>query len=146
MSTETKHNLVKTCFLSLKMLSKASLKAHKFEKKYRVKHELFNTIYMFSKHPQKELEELNTDLNDIEQSDDIWMINPLQDKDLGHKTILQFLTEAAHRNFLDRHLRSMNSMPRMPDHREWTRPNLPTNQIVRHHPSSPCRMSHTAKP
>lgn len=70
------------------------------------------------------------------------MVNPLQDKNLRHETLLQLLVESSGGDFLYGHFGSMNSMPSMPHHRERTGPYLPSDDVVAEQTGSTRSVSH----
>ena len=103
----------------------------------------FHYFPQFSHQPNSTQQKKSTNLNDIVQANNIGVVNPLEDEDLRHERLLQFLVESTRSDFLDRHLGSMNSVPRVPHHRERPGPDLPTHQVVSDHSAPPCSLSHS---
>jgi len=63
------------------------------------------------------------------------MIDPPQDKNLRHETFLQLLVKPVHGDLFDSNLSTVNAVPRFPNNRERTRPDLTTHQVVSNDPT-----------
>ncbi|MFS7933704.1 hypothetical protein Hanom_Chr04g00382931 [Helianthus anomalus] len=70
------------------------------------------------------------------------MMNIPQYINLRHETLLQLLIQLSSNNLLNRNFRTMNPMPRMPHHRERTRPELLPYHIIPNRSSSIRRLTH----
>lgn len=71
------------------------------------------------------------------------MIDPPEDENLRHETILQLLIKPPHSDLLDGDHGAVNAVPRFPNHRERTGTDLSTHQVVANHATAPRRrLSH----
>lgn len=85
------------------------------------------------------LKDQPTNLDHVDQTDDVGVIDPPQDINLRHETLLQLLVKPSHSDLLDCDVGPVNTVPRFGDYRERTRPDLPTNQVVADNAPAPRR-------
>lgn len=76
------------------------------------------------------------DLYDIVESDDMRVIDRLEDVDLRQKTLLKLLAKPIHDDLLDCNLRPSDPMLGMPYPRERSRSYLSSEHIVPNHSGS----------
>lgn len=67
------------------------------------------------------------------------MINPLQDINLRHETLLQLLVKPKRSDLFYSNFSSMNLVSRMPHNRKRTGSNLLPNHVVSNHSTAPSR-------
>ena len=84
---------------------------------------------------QYHLDEQNkTNLDHVDEADDVGVIDLPQDENLRHETILQLLTKPSHGDLLDCNHGSIYKMPPFPHHRKRTRPDLSSHRVIPDYP------------
>lgn len=76
-----------------------------------------------------------TNLDHIDHTDDVRMIDPPQDENLWHETLLKLLVKSFHSDLFDSNFGAVNEVLRFENNGERTRPDLPTNQVVSNNPT-----------
>lgn len=81
------------------------------------------------------------------QSDDVRVLDPLQDPDLRQEAGLQLLVQPLHHDLLDRDLRAVDPMPPEPHDGERAGSDLLPDYVVPDNPrSAACRLRHRRNP
>lgn len=78
------------------------------------------------------------------QTDDVGVVNALEDENLGHEAFPELLVEAERCDLLDGHLGAVDLVTTVPHRRERTRTDLLPHDVVPHHSAAPPRrLSHS---